>query len=874
MVRFRNYWWLILLVICFMALAEPSFSIEQQAAKGLKRGCLFAFYPDDNKIFFKIDFSLSSIQQKDAAQVGVAPMFPDAPPDSSLNVDDLKQAAETGRQCSSVDIRITEKGSTSTLFEMSLPVKDGISGETCLDNVKLRGVYEIHFTLNGLPEPLTLTKTLERKTFEWEGNQLGITDEIYPPFEPVKVKGRDVSVVLRRYTMNGFGLWDKVIAEGRDILAGPVTLRYTTSKGEGKWGKRTVTSDEKACSPQKAVFNSWAESGPVYVKTVSTIETDGCMKVEMDLMPGKNPEEITQLWVDIPLKDKEAPLFHEVSDYIRNNFSGFAPAGEGLIWDSSKSIRTGEWLNPFTAYIWMGAEECGLCWFAENDRGWITEKGDNAQPLQKIFRKGGKLTLRIYLVNKPVVIKETHSIVFGLQASPTKPMEKNWRAKTTSMPGGSGPVNPWGGLHCGYKGPYRGDWQIVDKIIEAQKTGVFDDAWFNAYVEKYNPPPAYGNWNWLESVRYFSSLKRRPVMTYQEELIQSVLQPEWLTFQDQWRNAGTLGTEMSLYTQRRWFTEDIFRVKNPVNNWSNPSMYVNYCPSYRDYGCWYANEWFKRGISAYWDNTFPKYTYNTRNSAAYMTADGKIQPAMVIWNEREYMKRVWNILQYWRKNQQEPLEWSHHITNALVLPFASWATVILNYELDSPNPFPPEKHRAEAVGRQVGAMPYWLFTPTGSQNKIIKNLMKTNPRANGRPDWGMKMAHEALRTEYTGGSSLYENERVGAPELERIVVGFGYTKPGTAVHNYWDESPVITSDNDQVKWIVLARPENKSLLLVLQSWSAVDTTVRIILNGKSLGFAPGASAFDAETNKPVNANAGILNIDLPGPYGTRLIKIQ
>jgi hypothetical protein len=136
------------------------------------------------------------------------------------------------------------------------------------------------------------------------------------------------------------------------------------------------------------------------------------------------------------------------------------------------------------------------------------------------------LTLRVYLVNTPAIIKEKHALVFGLQASPTKLMPENWRAKTTTTPGGSGPVNPWGGLHCGYKGPFRNDWQIVDKISEAQKTGVFDEAWFTDYVAKYDPPPCYGNWDWLESCRVFAGMRQRPAMTYQEELIQSVVQSE------------------------------------------------------------------------------------------------------------------------------------------------------------------------------------------------------------------------------------------------------------------------------------------------------------------------------------------------------------
>lgn len=817
-------------------------------ADSLKRGCFFAYLPDENLFCVRIDFNQQGVR--------------------------LPSAVALGKQCRSVTVRVTQQESEICLLETVLPVKDGVSDEVRLALPPLAGRYEAQFTLAGLPEPLVLTKPFVRESFPWEGNNLGISGEIYPPYEPVKVDGHNVSVVLRRYTLNGFGLWDKLVTQGRDILAGPITLRYTTPTGEGTWGQQQVTFDAQSSTPQQAVFTACSVSNAVRADAVSTVEVDGCMKVEMDLLPGSAPGQILKLWIDIPLKNKEAPLFHEVSDYIRKNYSGFTPPGEGVVWDSSKSKRTARWQNPFTSYIWLGAEERGLCWFAENDRNWITEKGENARPVQELIRTGDTLTLRVYLVNTPAIIKEKYALVFGLQASPTKPMPENWRAKTTTMPGGSGPVNPWGGLHCGYKGPFRNDWQIVDKIIEAQKTGVFDEAWFNDYIAKYNPPPCYGNWNWLESCRAFARMRQRPVLTYQEELIQSVVQPEWQTFQDQWRNAGTLGTEMSEFTQREWPTEEVFREEDPKKRQSNPSMYINYCRSYQDYGCWHANEWFKRGVGAYWDNTFPKYTYNTRNSAAYKTADGQVQPAMVIWNERDYMKRIWNLLQYWRRHQSDPLEWSHHMTDALVLPFASWATVILDYELDSTLPFPPEMHRAKAIGRQVGAMPYWLFTPVGSRNPITTRLGKEGSDVPGRADWGMKMVHEALRTEYTGGSSLIKNARVDAPNLEKIVVGFGYAKPDTIVYNYWDERPAAQTDNDQVKWIVLARPQEKTLLLVLQSWATNDTTVKVTLDKKGLGFSPDAGAQNAETGTKLPLNRGTFSVEIPGPYGVRLVTIR
>jgi hypothetical protein len=182
---------------------------------------------------------------------------------------------------------------------------------------------------------------------------------------------------------------------------------------------------------------------------------------------------------------------------------------------------------------------------------------------------------------------------------------------------------------------------------------------------------------------------------------------------------------MSEFTQCQWPTEESFRQNDPKKRQSNPSMYINSCRSYQDYGCWHANQWFQRGVSAYWDNTFPKYTYNTRDSAAYRTATGQVQPAMLIWNEREYRKRIWNLLQYWRRHQSDPLEWSHHMTDALLLPFASWATVILDYELGSTRPFP---RRCTAPRRPDAGSERSLTGSTPQPAHAIRSLPRSGNR--------------------------------------------------------------------------------------------------------------------------------------------------
>ena len=169
------------------------------------------------------------------------------------------------------------------------------------------GVYELHVAFDSDPAA-TVRKCFKHKNFVWLGNTLGKSNTIYPPFEPIRVQGRKAEVVLRTYTMNGFGLWDNVKSEGKEILAQPIVLRVQTEAGEQQWqcddGRWTTVQ------PHRAVFEARAVAPAVQVRTRSALEYDGCMKVEMDLRPGATRQVVQRLWLEIPLQDKDAPLFH------------------------------------------------------------------------------------------------------------------------------------------------------------------------------------------------------------------------------------------------------------------------------------------------------------------------------------------------------------------------------------------------------------------------------------------------------------------------------------------------------------------------------------------------------------------------------------
>lgn len=688
------------------------------------------------------------------------------------------------------------------------------------------------------------------RRFPWEHNTLGITDEVFPPFTPVQAQGRSVAVVSREMILNGFGLWDQVVSLGRELLAAPMAVRWETAAGPGAWTRTAVRLVSQ--QPKQAVFEGEAVADAVAIRTRSGIEIDGCMKVEMTLAPGPVPAEIKRLWIDVPLRDAEVPLLHTIGDGLRQNYAGAAPAGQGAVWDGSRVVRHERWRNAFVPYIWLGAAERGLAFFAENDKGWVTEKGHSKTPTHELVREGHRLTLRVYLINRPVTLTEPRSLTVGLQASPTKPLPDHWRQTIPYAPGGLAVV-PWGGLQCASQGPYGDDWQIVEKILEPRRGLKFDEAWFAEYARRHHPPQVHGNADWTYYAGHFASRAHdvgpdRPLAVYQEEMRAAHSRPEWIVYQDEWKTSDgpqprTQPDGLDLTGGHRSLS-DISTIAFPR--------------SYADFGTWIANEWLSRGVSLYWDNTYLYPTYNTRTSAAYLAEDGKIQPALTIWNVREYHQRVWHRLQQWRRERPEPLEWTLHMTNTQVLPVHTWGTVQLDHELGSKRPFSPEWLMTETIGRQTGNLPLSLYEVYGRDNEIVKALPKEQAE---RIEWGLRAVHEIQRR----------------GPLEKMLTDFGYGTGDVAVHNYWEDRPVARVAPAAVKWLALAKPSARELLLVLASWSeqAVRAEVRLDVAAAGLADVGGLHVEDIETGQVVAESAAApLTLDIPAPWGNRLLRIR
>jgi len=117
--------------------------------------------------------------------------------------------------------------------------------------------------------------------------------------------------------------------------------------------------------------------------------------------------------VEIPLHDAVAP-FSTARRRACAATQHRDAAGEGDVWDTRK-FPDGEWYGNFKPYLLARREERGLCFFADNDRGWVLDVNEQ-QPAQSapclaLRRDKGVLTLRLNLVQKPIVIAEARKIV-------------------------------------------------------------------------------------------------------------------------------------------------------------------------------------------------------------------------------------------------------------------------------------------------------------------------------------------------------------------------------------------------------------------------------------------------------------------------------
>ncbi len=280
------------------------------------------------------------------------------------------------------------------------------------------GEYEVLAEVRRDGEPVfDLRRSLVIPRLDWRGSAAGADDRVIPPWTPVEAEGRAVRCWGREYRFDRGPLPSQLRSAGEDLLAAPVRLVLASGGAEVRWSRRRADVSPSGSGTRRIVFGYFEGklgASRARVDVTATVEYDGVTVFELS---GDSVSSIPldALAVEIPLAASRAVYRHRHRS-AGPALSGRLPEGEGIV-DG----------GAFAPFYWLGDDDRGLFWFAESDESW--PNGRSADAIE-VVRAGGRVLLRLNLLGPGQTMPRGWKFVFGLQATPVKPMpsgRRRWR---------------------------------------------------------------------------------------------------------------------------------------------------------------------------------------------------------------------------------------------------------------------------------------------------------------------------------------------------------------------------------------------------------------------------------------------------------------
>ena len=771
---------------------QPNFSAIpwlRHDAKGGGVEVKMAYYPSFNKLRARADLSSDKTRGPRAAVT-------------------FAVLGKNGRTLASVPAQADKDGVADLIFDVpDLAAETKASGSPD---------YRLVTTVPGIG---AWTNAFVRHVCEWEGNKYGLSGVVPLPFEKVKVqrfgsleglegckpveleKDSVVKVVLRDYTIGDFGLWKQVKAAGKEILARPMTLQT---------------------SQTSQTF-----------QTSQTYDVDGLMTWTLTLKKGLK---LDSLKLVIPMKASEATLMHACVDGLRNNYAGYIPKGEGRVWDGTKAGGRTSIIGDYMPYVWIGGTLRGICVCGENDKGW--EIGD--LPCQEIVReKDGTVKLILNLVQKPVEIAEDRTIRLGIQATPVKPMQENWRGKDIGALMGA--CLYFGACGNGIE-PFDETTEFWEKMAEARRTGKVDKAYLKDVFDRFIYAGEPGS-------------KAR-------EVCEERFRRHYGAGMNVSAGNKKTGRPFTFYTNARGIEFGCRAGTTYCDEWSRweydlpghvfarhdkRDYDLDPVASYRDYAMWCYKEMIETGACnyIYWDDVYPSGNFDlVPGNDAYRRADGAIQQSNGFFNMRELVRRT-AIMQA-ECGFEHRFNWVH-MTNTATAPICSFAGV--NYDWEDGADLSTFQDRY--------GIDYILACSTGRQLGNIVSMMgyigKTDPENQKR-----------LYRCGTGVMLAFEFQWNRVPQwcaLNEKLTAWGYRDAATKVWNFWDEDvafPVAVKGGQNAALAMARRGE----AIVIVSDFDKGGEFAIAPDAAAMGLAAGFKAYDFETGAEIPVENGAAKVTL------------
>jgi hypothetical protein len=504
---------------------------------------------------------------------------------------------------------------------------------------------------------------LLRHQFQWQNNTIGVSDEVLPPWSPVKFDTSGAEVWNRKLKLDGLAMLSKVSNGGTDQLR---SMRIVAIQD----GKPVVikTSEPKLqkLTPAAATFTGTGSGAGLELSASNRLEFDGFTLSDLTIAPAKKEAVIDGLFLEVVLPESEATHFC-ASAGLWSAVHDETPA----YW-SSQQTSSGMMIGDFVPYIWLTNSDRGFLWVADNDKGWITED-KKARPTQEIIRKDGTVTLRIHFIEVPAKLSAPTTLRYAYQTFPARPVPVGWRSWVC---GGAKAVDFPSARHTYFFPDFDSDWAVLWPYFSSPFAWSWERTrrWMERFTAVPNHRPTVGGI--AHSIGRYQDYEGR----------------QFPDFSVDWGDTpGVIGNSSVTQSQ------------GPI-----------------DFRIFNYERWIREGKlrALYFDENYIGFDRNFLTGGAYVRPDGRIQPGYTYIGLRDFFKRL--NYTFHAAGAAKPNIWLHTTSGSA---FHAWLGDILmegenvsptDLKFDYLEVLPAARMRAIGSAQAAGSAMLMMCQPTRS----------------------------------------------------------------------------------------------------------------------------------------------------------------
>ena len=642
----------------------------------------------------------------------------------------------------------------------------------------------------------------------WLTEKVGVSDTPPPPWTPIETQGKNLRVWGREYDIGAFGLPEKIVTQENSILAGPVTFRCLRDGKEISWRHLAPELKKKSDAEVVRQGTSCSDLGKMTWRVQA--EFDGFLLYDLELSPAPGAK-CDLMELRVPIR-KEFAILH----YKNANDRGFISEKPGVFWQAN-----------FGRYWWIGTDDFGLCGATEHTGANI----DAAKDAFSIVRMpNGDVHVIYRFVAKPMALTEPWKLRWILQATPTKPLPKDWRT--------------WRDVSRGFKpSPH-----------EVKLAVAFP--WPHPAKFKYFSFPVVKDLQWYRA--YINDLHENKdvlVLPYSQFITMPPNIPECAFYWRQWHNPiGTL----------------------QETGGALPYVSARFVPSYIDFMVWkhrqLAKEYGHDGLYVDFAGVYGGF-FAPEHGVGYVRGGKEYPASFPICSVREMWKRVYTMF---KQDINPHSVIVGHNSSAVHAPVLSFCDVWLNGEHNWRGPLrdnylevlPLDKLRAAFRAQAHGGIPWWLPQWYGA---VLDDKDVASKQADGKP-----AAVTVEKSHHLFGLGMLldvgfwpicgmNNEATG--EAFAIQDEFGIAD--AKFFGYWDKANPIGGQNEAICASAYQKPDGQMLICVYNTTRQTHKA-RLTIN---LQQQKEKIVLDAYTKEMIKISGDSLTIEVP-PLNYRLLWIK